>query len=153
MCTAAAAAVFVGLLALLDRIAPPYDPLRHKLIGGGVFGHIRYMLDYGAHQTSPHGPQGIASYPWGWLVDIKPILYLNINPQRPVPGLFGVHPQAHFLGMISPAILLVGLPGLAIAAAGGPACASGRPDPPRATSSCSDWRGLQGHSCRSCCSA
>ena len=40
-----------------------------------------------AHQTSPHGPQGIASYPWEWLIDLKPILYLNINPQRPVPGL------------------------------------------------------------------
>jgi predicted membrane-bound dolichyl-phosphate-mannose-protein mannosyltransferase len=116
MCAAAAAAVFVGLLALLDVIAPPFDPLAHKLVGGGVFGHIRYLLHYGSHQTSPHGPQGIASYPWGWLVDIKPILYLNINPQRPVPGLFGVHPQAHFLGMINPAILLVGLPGLATAA-------------------------------------
>ena len=88
MCAAAAAAVFVGLLALLDVIAPPFDPLAHKLVGGGVFGHIRYLLHYGSHQTSPHGPQGIASYPWGWLVDIKPILYLNINPQRPVPGLF-----------------------------------------------------------------
>jgi hypothetical protein len=116
ICAAAAAAVFVGLMALLDVIAPPYDPLRHKLVGGGVFGHVRYMLDYGASQTSPRGPQGIASYPWGWLVDIKPILYLNINPERPVPGLFGVHPQAHFLGMINPAILLVGLPGLAVAA-------------------------------------
>jgi dolichyl-phosphate-mannose-protein mannosyltransferase len=116
ICAASAAVVFVGLLALLDWIAPPYDPLRHKLVGGGVFGHIRFMLDYGANQTSPHGPEGIASYPWGWLVDIKPILYLNINPQRPVPGLLNVHPQAHFLGMISPAILLVGLPGLATAA-------------------------------------
>ena len=58
-----------------------------------MFGHIRYMLHYASHQTSPHGPQGIASYPWGWLVDIKPILYLNINPQRPVPGLFHVHPR------------------------------------------------------------
>ena len=116
VCAAAAVAVFVGLLALLDVIAPPFDPLAHKLVGGGVFGHIRYMLHYGSHQTSPHGPQGIASYPWGWLVDIKPILYLNINPQRPVPGLLNVHPQAHFLGMINPAILLVGLPGLATAA-------------------------------------
>ena len=116
MCAAAAAAVFVGLLALLDVIAPPFDPLAHKLVGGGVFGHIRYLLHYGSHQTSPHGPQGIASYPWGWLIDIKPILYLNINPQRPVPGLLNVHPKAHFLGMISPAILLVGLPGLATAA-------------------------------------
>jgi len=116
ICAAVAAAVFVGLLALLDVIAPPFDPLTHKLVGGGVFGHIRYMLHYGSHQTSPHGPKGIASYPWGWLIDIKPILYLNINPQRPVPALFGVHPQAHFLGMINPAILLVALPGLATAA-------------------------------------
>jgi predicted membrane-bound dolichyl-phosphate-mannose-protein mannosyltransferase len=116
ICAGSAAAVFVGVLALLDRIAPPYDPLRHRLITGGVFGHIRYMLNYGANQTSPHGPRGIASYPWGWLVDLKPILYLNINPRRPVPGLFNVHPQAHFLGMISPVILLVGLPGLATAA-------------------------------------
>ncbi|HEX4670913.1 MAG TPA: hypothetical protein VH279_01530, partial [Solirubrobacteraceae bacterium] len=116
ICAASAAVVFVGLLALLDWIAPPYDPLRHKLVGGGVFGHIHFMLDYGANQTSPHGPQGIASYPWGWLVDIKPILYLNINPARPVPGLLHVHPAAHFLGMINPAILLVGLPGLATAA-------------------------------------
>jgi len=115
ICAATAAAVFVGLLALLDAIAPPWDPLTHKLITGGVFGHIRYMLHYGSHQTSPHGPQGIASYPLGWLIDIKPILYLNINPQRPVPGLLNVHPQAHFLGMISPAVLLVGLPGLATA--------------------------------------
>jgi dolichyl-phosphate-mannose-protein mannosyltransferase len=118
LCAASAAVVFVGLLALLDGIAPPYDPLSHKLVGGGVVGHIRYMLDYGANQTSPHGPHGIASYPWGWLVDIKPILYLNINPARPVPGLFGVHPAAHFLGMISPPILLIGLPGLGVAAWG-----------------------------------
>lgn len=116
ICTAAAVAVFVALLAVLDRIAPPYDPLAQRPVSGGAFGHIRYMLHYGAHQTSPRGPHGIASYPWGWLVDLKPILYLNINPARPVPGLFNVHPEAHFLGMISPPILLVGLPGLALAA-------------------------------------
>jgi predicted membrane-bound dolichyl-phosphate-mannose-protein mannosyltransferase len=115
VCAASAAGVFVALLALLDRIAPPYDPLTHRPITGGVFGHIRYMLHYGAHQTSPHGPRGIASYPWDWLVDFKPILYLNINPARPVPGLFNVHPEAHFLGMISPPILLVAVPGLALA--------------------------------------
>jgi hypothetical protein len=46
------------------------------------------------------------------LIDLKPILYLNINPNRPAPGLYHVHPAAHFLGMINPVILLVGLPGL-----------------------------------------
>ncbi len=113
ICVVAAAGTLIALLAVLDRIAPPYDPIAGKLVTGGVFGHIRYMFTYAAHQTSPHGPQGIASYPWQWLIDLKPILYLNINPDRPVPGLFHVHPAAHFLGMINPVILLVGLPGLA----------------------------------------
>jgi predicted membrane-bound dolichyl-phosphate-mannose-protein mannosyltransferase len=115
-CAAAAAGTFIGLLAVLDRVAPPYDPIARRRVTGGVFGHIHYLLTYAAHQTSPHGPQGIASYPWEWLVDFKPILYLNINPARPVPGLYHVHPAAHFLGMIGPTILLVGLPGLAVVA-------------------------------------
>ena len=113
-CAVAAAGTFVGLLAVLDRVAPPYDPIARKPVTGGVFGHIHYVLTYAAHQTSPGGPQGIASYPWGWLIDLKPILYLNINPNRPAPGLYHVHPAAHFLGMIGPTILLVGLPGLAL---------------------------------------
>jgi predicted membrane-bound dolichyl-phosphate-mannose-protein mannosyltransferase len=113
-CAAAAGATFIGLLAVLDRVAPPYDPITRKRVAGGVFGHIHYMLTYAAHQTSPRGPQGIASYPWEWLVDLKPILYLNINPKRPAPGLYNVHPASHFLGMIGPTILLVGLPGLAL---------------------------------------
>jgi predicted membrane-bound dolichyl-phosphate-mannose-protein mannosyltransferase len=112
ICAGAAAGTLIGLLALLDRVAPPYDPIAGKGVTGGVFGHIHYMLSYAAHQTSPHGPQGIASYPWEWLIDLKPILYLNINPDRPVPGLYHAHPAAHFLGMINPVILLAGLPGL-----------------------------------------
>jgi predicted membrane-bound dolichyl-phosphate-mannose-protein mannosyltransferase len=115
-CAAAAAGAFIGLLAVLDRVAPPYDPIARGRVTGGVFGHIHHILTYATQQTSPHGPQGIASYPWEWLVDLKPILYLNINPARPVPGLYHVHPAAHFLGMIGPTILLVGLPGLAVVA-------------------------------------
>ena len=113
-CAVAAAGTFVGLLAVLDRIAPPYDPIARTPVTGGVFGHIHYMLAYAAHQTSPGGPRGIASYPWTWLIDLKPILYLNINPKLPAPGLYHVHPAAHFLGMIGPTILLVGIPGLAL---------------------------------------
>lgn len=112
-CAVTAAGTLIGLLAVLDRVAPPYDPITRTPVTGGVFGHIHYMFTYAAHQTSPRGPTGIASYPWEWLVDLKPILYLNINPDRPVPGLFHIHPTAHFLGMINPVILLVGLPGLA----------------------------------------
>jgi len=117
-CSAAAAAVFLGVLAALDRIAPPYDDTARKLVGGGPLGHLGHMVSYAAHQTSPHGPRGIASYPWGWLVDYKPITYLNVNPARPSPGLYDVHPAVHFLGLISPPILLLALPALVLAAAG-----------------------------------
>jgi dolichyl-phosphate-mannose-protein mannosyltransferase len=114
-CVTAAGGAFIGLLAVLDSIAPPYNPETGKRVPSGPFGHIGHILDYAAHQTSPHGPKGIASYPWQWLGDYKPITYLSVNPARP-DGLGQVHPQVHFLGMISPPILVVGLPALLVAA-------------------------------------
>jgi predicted membrane-bound dolichyl-phosphate-mannose-protein mannosyltransferase len=115
-CAVAGGLVFLALLAVLDRIAPPYDFAAAKLVAGGPFGHIAHMFSYAAAQTSPHGPHGIASYPWQWLVDIKPITYLSIDPAHPADGLFNIHPTTHFLGMISPPILLLAVPGLALSA-------------------------------------
>jgi predicted membrane-bound dolichyl-phosphate-mannose-protein mannosyltransferase len=115
-CAVTSAAVFLALLALLDQIAPPYDFAAGKLVGGGLFGHLTHMFNYAAAQTSPQGPQGIASYPWQWLVDIKPITYLSINPAHPAAGLFDIHPATHFLGMISPPVLLLAVPALALSA-------------------------------------
>jgi predicted membrane-bound dolichyl-phosphate-mannose-protein mannosyltransferase len=112
VCSISAAAVFLGLLALLDRIAPPYYDAAHKPIAANPFAHLAHMVSYAAHQTSPSGPRGIASYPWTWLVDYKPITYLNVNPARPAPGLYHVHPAVHFLGLISPPILLLALPAI-----------------------------------------
>lgn len=113
---AATVAAVLALLAVFERIAAPYDPVAQRLVGGGPIGQIRHMLSYAAHQTSPHGPMGIASYPWQWLVDSGSITYLNINPAQPTSGLFGVRPPAHFLGLISPPVLVFGLPGLIVAA-------------------------------------
>jgi dolichyl-phosphate-mannose--protein O-mannosyl transferase len=110
-----AATVFLGLLDLLDRIAPPYDPGTHKLLGRGPLQHVAHILSYASRLTSPHAPKGIASYPWQWLVDYKPISYLVINPSKPVPGLAHVHPAVHFLGLINPPILLAALAGLVAA--------------------------------------
>ena len=117
-CAVCAAGVFYLLLAILDRIARPFDPVAGKLVGGGPLGHLAHMISYGASQSSPHGPTGIASYPWEWLVDLKPIMYLNINPSQPAPGLYDIHPAAHFIGMISPPIMLLALPALALALPG-----------------------------------
>jgi predicted membrane-bound dolichyl-phosphate-mannose-protein mannosyltransferase len=118
VCVSAAAGVFAVLLEILDRIAPPYDPGARKLISGGPLGHLSHMLSFSARQTSPHGPTGIASYPWQWLGDYKPIVYLNVNPSEPSPGLEHVHPPVHFLGMISPPILALALAGLVLAGRG-----------------------------------
>lgn len=115
-CAGAWALTFIALFAILDRIAPPYDPSTVHLLGRSPFTHLAHMLSYGADQTSPGGPTGIASYPWDWLVDLKPITYLNINPPKPSPGLEHVHPAAHFIGVISPAIMLLGVPSLLILA-------------------------------------
>ena len=114
-CLVSTTGVFFALLAVLDRIAPPYDPVAGKVISGGPFAHFAHMLSYAAHQTSPQGPTGIASYPWEWLGDYKPITYLAINPAHPADGLFDIHPATHFLGMISPAILLLAVPALVAA--------------------------------------
>lgn len=114
-CTVTAATTFIALLAVLDRVAPPYDPNKHRLVAAGPFAHLAHMLSYAASQTSPGGPRGIASYPWEWLGDYKPIVYLYINPAQPSRGLEHVHPAAHFLGMVSPPILILALPALALA--------------------------------------
>jgi hypothetical protein len=114
-CVGATGAVLIGLLAALDVVAPPYDNAAARLVKGGPFDHLAHMFSYAAHQTSPNGPQGIASYPWQWLIDVKSITYLNINNGRPAPGLMQTRPNVHFLGLISPPILVAGLLGLVLA--------------------------------------
>ncbi len=104
--------LFVGLLGLMGLIAQPYADSEAKLIGGGPFDHLWHMITYAANLTSPHGPQGIASYPWQWLLDLKPITYLRINPSLPGQGLYAIHPVSAFFGMVNPAILLLAIPGV-----------------------------------------
>jgi dolichyl-phosphate-mannose-protein mannosyltransferase len=114
-CIVVAGGVFVGLMALLEQVAPSFNDTTYQFVAGGPFGEISHIISYAAAQISPGGPTGIASYPWGWLVDYKPIIYLNINPARPAPGLYDIYPAVHFLGLISPPILLLALPALALA--------------------------------------
>jgi dolichyl-phosphate-mannose-protein mannosyltransferase len=104
--------VFVGLLGILGLIATPYADAEAKLITDGPFQHIAHMFTYAAQQVSPNGPQGIASYPWQWLIDLKPILYLRINPSLPGQEFHAIHPVAAFWGMPSPPIMLLGIPAL-----------------------------------------
>jgi len=109
---AAGTVTMLALLQALDWLAPPYVPGSRHRVGGGALGHLAHMVSYAAHEVSPHGPRGIASYPWEWLADFKPIVYLSVDPAEPVRGLAGLHPAVHFLGVISPPILLLGVPAL-----------------------------------------
>jgi hypothetical protein len=111
-CTFTAVGLFVGLLAIMDQIATPYADADAKLITGGAFAHIAHMFSYAAQQTSPHGPQGIASYPWQWLFDYQPITYLRIGASSPGAGLGAIHPVSRFFGMVSPPIMLLWLPAM-----------------------------------------
>jgi predicted membrane-bound dolichyl-phosphate-mannose-protein mannosyltransferase len=115
-CVVASAATFLVALTVMGWIAPPYSPQTGKLVPNGPFGHVAHMLSYAANQTSPHGPQGIASYPWAWLVDSKPITYLRINPAHPTAALSQDSPAVHFIGLINPPILLLAVPALLLAA-------------------------------------
>jgi hypothetical protein len=113
-CTVAGAASYLALLGVLDRIVPPFDPQTNTTITGGPIAHTNHMLAYAAARVSPHGPKGIASYPWDWLVDLKPINYLNVTVTT---GSSHVA-TTHFLGFISPPILLFGLLGLGLCVRG-----------------------------------
>ena len=101
-------AAFIGLLAIMDQIATPYADADAKLITGGPVrppgphDHLRRSAD------EPARADGIASYPWQWLLDMKPITYLRINPSLPGDGLFAIHPVSKFLGVISPPIIAAG---------------------------------------------
>src|SRR5436305_9106478 len=86
-CTGAAFITFGGLLTLLDRLAPTHDATAKKQLPSGALHHVAHMLSYAATQTSPHGPSGIPSYPWGWLGGRKPIVCLTVRPARPAPDL------------------------------------------------------------------
>jgi dolichyl-phosphate-mannose-protein mannosyltransferase len=115
-CMVSSAVTFIALLWALEQIVAPYDPQTGKLVSGLPFGEVWRILTYASHQTSPHGPQGIASYPWDWLVDVKPITYLRIDPGHPTAQLNQIEPAVHFLGMISPPILLLLIPAMLFAA-------------------------------------
>ena len=56
--SAGACAVFIGLLAVMGVIAPPYDPGTGKLLTGGAIGHLEHIVSYAKSLRSLHGPHG-----------------------------------------------------------------------------------------------
>ena len=114
VCTGTAVGAFLLLLGALDRLATPFDPVTGRSVRGGPIGHVLHMISYASHQVSPDGPTGISSYPWTWFADFKPIVYSVIGLVNPANRRFVVSPPAHFIGFISPPILLFALPALGV---------------------------------------
>jgi dolichyl-phosphate-mannose-protein mannosyltransferase len=107
-CAAATMLVYLGLLYGLDHFFSAY---RNPLV------HTRAMLDYAARLTNPNGPEGIASYPWQWLLDQEPINYYTVNTNVLSGGkVIATHPVVAFQGLMNPAIIVLALPALFLAA-------------------------------------
>ena len=119
-------------LAILDQIAPPYDAATgHARSPAGRSRTSPTWSPTRAQQTSPHGPHGIASYPWQWLgrLSSRSCTSTSIPPQ-PAPGLTGIHPGRPLPRHDQPADHAAGAPGAG--ARGARSRPAGfRTDPPR----------------------
>jgi dolichyl-phosphate-mannose--protein O-mannosyl transferase len=118
--TAVAAVTYLGLLFVLDLIAAPiggagscatvpsgfHNPLQHS----------SFMLCFAAKLTNPSGPAGIASYPWQWLLDMQPIDYFKVVTTVTTGKTSVSNPTVWFRGEMNPAIILLALPALFLAA-------------------------------------
>src|SRR5205807_1786271 len=97
-CAAVTMLAYLGVLYGLDHF---YSAYHNPLV------HTRAMFDYAAKLTNPHGPEGIASYPWQWLLNQEPINYYTVNTNVLSDGkVVATHPVVAFQGLMNPAIIL-----------------------------------------------
>ncbi|MGI8847590.1 MAG: glycosyltransferase family 39 protein [Candidatus Dormibacteria bacterium] len=114
LCGVAATAVYAGGLEAMDRAVPAYDIAAQHTYSNSV-AHTAHILKFAADLTAPGGAQGIASYPWQWLGDYKPIVYANVDVQHVENGHPVLISTVHFLGLVNPLILVAALPALVLA--------------------------------------
>ncbi|HEY8756072.1 MAG TPA: phospholipid carrier-dependent glycosyltransferase [Candidatus Dormibacteraeota bacterium] len=116
------AVTYLAVLFGLDLIASPIGGAGScATVPGGFHNpitHTNFMLCYAGKLTNPGGPTGIASYPWQWLLNELPINYFNVANNVLSNGkVIATHPVVAFQGEMNPAIILLALPALALAAA------------------------------------
>lgn len=99
----------VYLVALMAMDAPLHGPLN-------PLQHTRDMISYGGNLRSPDGPQGIASYPWQWLLNQEPINYYTVDTNVFSNGKqIATHPVVSFQGLMNPFIVFLALPAIGLA--------------------------------------
>jgi predicted membrane-bound dolichyl-phosphate-mannose-protein mannosyltransferase len=125
--TAATVAVFATVLMVLDTAVDPYHD-GHSVAAGEahicrIFGpwssacnHIAFMNDYAAKLRSPHGPQGIASYPWQFWGDVEPIDYYTVRSTVTTDKtVTAVDTVLSYKGFVNPVLLVTAELGLLVA--------------------------------------
>ena len=109
--------VYLLVLQGLDLVVRPYDP-NNNVYFSNALSHTAHMLRFAADQRSPHGPTGIASYPWQWFLNEKQIDYLTVTRTVSVGGVVSHHTLLAFRGAMNPFIIFLAAPALAVAAVG-----------------------------------
>jgi 4-amino-4-deoxy-L-arabinose transferase-like glycosyltransferase len=110
-----AAVVYLGLLSGLDALVRPYDPNDHVYLSN-AFTHTWHMLQFASQQRSPHGPTGIASYPWDWFINHKSIDYYTVTTTVTAGGeVVSRHQVLSFRGEMNPFLIFIAIPALVLA--------------------------------------
>ena len=111
-------ATFFNLLAVLDATVLPYhdgQPVTtgqaaicdHVWIWKGACNHAAFMNSYATGLRSPGGPQGIASYPWQFWIDVQPINYFGTTSSVTTNGtVTEIDQVVSFLGLVNPVVLV-----------------------------------------------
>jgi dolichyl-phosphate-mannose-protein mannosyltransferase len=117
LCIVATGVAYAVVLQLLDMAVPAFDPGTGERLTNALE-HTRHMLDYAVQLTSPHGPEGIASYPWGWLAGDGTIPYLTLDSTATAGGQVVERTTVvAFRGELNPFLLYLAIPALFAAAA------------------------------------
>ena len=97
----------------MGLIATPYADAEGKLITGGPFQHIAHMFTYAAQQVSPSGPTGDRVLPVAVAAGSQADPRTCASTRRcPGQEFHAIHPVAAFWGMLSPPIMVLGMPAL-----------------------------------------
>jgi dolichyl-phosphate-mannose-protein mannosyltransferase len=108
---AVSAASFLALLWLLDVLMPAWDPGTHTIYGGSPFTHLAHIYKFALLLKAKAG--GIASTPWQWLLDQRPINYARVAVNTMVNGkIVSSHASVFFEGAINPFIIYLAIPAL-----------------------------------------
>lgn len=108
---AAGAVSFIWLLWLLDVLVPAYDPGTKVIYGGNPFSHISHIWNYALLLKAKAEAHGIASAPWEWLLNERPIEYAKVAVNTLSHGaVVASRPTVYFRGEMNPFIIFLAIP-------------------------------------------